>query len=59
MDLNHEIFSKKEIYLACEIGTFVYANGRFKPLNIKDEKLLQEHNNFFNLNINNYELKVN
>ena len=59
MDLNHEIFSKKEIYLVCEIGSFVYETGGFKPLNIKDMKLLQEHNDFFNVNINNLELKVN
>lgn len=59
IDLNHEIFSKKEIYLVCEIGSFVYENGRFKPLKIKDENLLQENKNFFNLSINNFELRAN
>lgn len=58
MDLNHEIFSQKKIFLVCEIGSFIYENGGFRPLKIEDTKLLQKYNSFFNLNINNLKSKV-
>lgn len=59
MDLNHEIFLKKKVYMVCEIGSFIYKNNGFKPLNIKDTEKLKEYDDFFGVNINNFELRVN
>ncbi len=58
IDLNHEIFSKKKIYMVCEIGGFIYEDQGFKPVFVKDEQKLSEYSYFFKLNKYNSELVV-